>query len=127
LNTGQIFRSKVKNWVVQGNPNVRHYESLLDAKWAAFKGKKFDAIKHYEAAILLAARGGVQHDAALATERLAEFYFYSTEIHDQEEAAFQVCQSIRYWGEWGAIAKVRHLEQKYTDLIAPPNPNVTHL
>jgi hypothetical protein len=127
LKMGKIFRSKVKNWVVQGNPNVKHYESLLDAEWAAFKGKKFDAIKHFEAAILLAARGGLQHDAALATERLAEFYFHSTGIHDREEAAFQVRQSIRYWGEWGAIAKVRHLEQKYADLIAQPEPTVTHL
>jgi hypothetical protein len=127
LKMAQIFRSKVKNWVVQGNPNVKHYESLLDAEWAAIKGKKFDATKHYEAAILQAARGGFQHDAALATERLAELHFHSTEMHDREEAAFQVRQSIRYWGEWGAMAKVRHLEQKYADLIAQPNPTVTHL
>jgi hypothetical protein len=126
LKMAQIFRSKAKNWVVQGNPNVKHYESLLDAEWAPFKGKKFDAIQHFEAAILQAARGGFQHDAAFATERLAEFHFHSTEIYDREEAAFQVGQSIRYWGEWGAMAKVRHLEQKYADLIAQPKPTVTH-
>jgi hypothetical protein len=111
---GQIFLAKVKTWLRLGNPNVKHYESFLEAEWAVFKGKKFDAIKNYEAAILMSARGGYQHDAALATERLGAFHL---RCGDREDAIFQIGQSAKYWGEWGAVTKVRHLNEKYADLL----------
>lgn len=112
---GKIFRSKLKKWLDQGNPNVKHYKTLLDAEWMAFKGKNATAVMHYEAAILLAARGGYQHDAALATERLGDFHL--TISGDLEEAAYQIGLSRKYWGEWGALAKVNHLCQKYANII----------
>jgi hypothetical protein len=117
---GQIIRSKIKKWLAMGNPNVKHYESFLDAEWKAFKGKTFDAVKHYEATILMAARAGYQHDAALATERLGAFHLRVT--GNREDAAYQIGRSIQYWGEWGAVAKVRHLEEKYADLLEPKKP-----
>jgi hypothetical protein len=119
----QIFRSKIKKWLDTGNPNVKHYSLLLDAEWMALKGKKNDAVKQYEAAILLAARGGYQHDAALATERFGEFYLKV--MGDRDDAAYQIGQSIKYWGEWGAVAKVHHLEQKYGDLLPTKSTAVT--
>jgi hypothetical protein len=112
---GQIFRSKIQSWLDMGNPNVKHYGLLLDAEWTAFQGDKYDAIKQYEAAIVRAGRGGYQQDAALATERLGEFYLRI--MGDRGDAAYQIEQSIKYWREWGAIAKVRHLEEKYADLL----------
>ena len=60
---------QIKTWVEQGNPNVLHYESLLDAEMAALNGRNHQARKHYEVAVILAARGGFQQDAALANER----------------------------------------------------------
>jgi hypothetical protein len=115
VKVGRIFRSKINKWLNMGNPNVKHYGSLLDAEWLAFKGDMSGAIKHYELATLLSARGGYQQDAALATERFGEFY--SKVVGDREEAAYQISQSIKYWGQWGAVAKVRHLEEKYADLL----------
>jgi hypothetical protein len=112
---GQIFRLKIHKWLAMGNPNVKHYGSLLDAEWLAFKGNTSGAIKHYELATLLSARGGYQQDAALATERFGEFYWKV--MGDREEAAYQISQSIKYWGQWGAVAKVRHLEAKYAELL----------
>jgi hypothetical protein len=112
---GQVFRSKVKKWLNQGNPNVKHYESLLDAEYMTLKGKNFAAIQAYQASIVAAARGGFQQDAALATERLGEFYW--TVMGDPEAAVYQLGQSMKYWGEWGAVAKVRHLEEKYGELF----------
>jgi hypothetical protein len=113
--TGKIFRSKMNTWLEMGNPNVKHYASLLDAEWTAFKGKKYDAIKKYESAILLAARGGYQQDAALATERFGEFYL--NVMGDRDDAAYQIGQSIKYWRDWGAVAKVQYLEEKYGSLL----------
>jgi hypothetical protein len=112
---GQIFRSKINKWLDMGNPNVKQYGLILDAERLAFQGKKYDAIKRYEAAILLSARGGYQQDAALATQRFGEFYL--TVMGDREEAAYQISQSMKYWGQWGSMAKVRHLQEKYADLL----------
>jgi hypothetical protein len=115
---GQIFRTRIKTWLSQGNPNVKHYDSLLDAEWMALKGNKFVAIKHYEVAILVSARGGYHHDAALATERLGDYYL--TVMSDREMATYQIGESIKFWGEWGAMAKVAHLQEKYADLMPKP-------
>jgi hypothetical protein len=112
---GQIFRSKIHEWLDMGNPNVAHYGALLDAERASFYGKEDAAIKHYEDAILLSARGGYLHDAAVATERCGEFYL--TVMGDRDEAGYQISQSIKYWREWGSVSKVRHLEEKYADLL----------
>lgn len=69
----KIYRSKIKKWLDLGNPNVKHYDTFLDAEALALKGKRFSAIKHYEVTILQAARSGYQQDAALASERLGEY------------------------------------------------------
>jgi hypothetical protein len=112
---GQIFRAKINKWLDMGNPNVKQFGLLLDAECLAFQGKKYDAIKKYEAAILLAARGGYQQDAALATQRFGEFYLRV--MGEQEDAAYHIAQSMKYWGQWGSKAKVRHLQEKYADLL----------
>jgi hypothetical protein len=121
---GQIFRAKINKWLDMGNPNVKQYGLLLDAECLAFQGKKYDAMKQYEAAILLSARGGYQQDAALATERFGEFYLRI--MGEREDAAYQIGQSIKYWGEWGAVAKVRHLQHKYVDLLMDHLPNSSY-
>jgi hypothetical protein len=36
----QICRSKIKKWLDMGNPNVMHYDSILDAEAMALKGEK---------------------------------------------------------------------------------------
>jgi hypothetical protein len=118
---GQIFCAKIKKWLDMGNPNVKQYGLLLDAECFAFQGRKYEAMKQYEAAILLAARGGYQQDAALATERFREFYLRV--MGEREDAAYHIGQSIKYWGEWGAMAKVRHLQEKYADLLMDHLPN----
>jgi hypothetical protein len=117
---GQRFRMKYKKWLSMGNPNLLHYDALLDAEFMAFKGnKKNAAIKYYETAIMLAVRGGYQQDAALATERCGAFYL--TVMGDRENATYQIGQSMTYWREWGAISKVHHLQEKYADLMPRPS------
>ena len=118
---GQIFRSKTKKWLDMGNPNVRYYDSILDAEAMAYKGKRFAAIKHYEVAILQAARGGYQHDAALASERLGEFHV--SVMGDVDEGRYRLQQAMRYWKSWGAVAKVDDLARKYPDFFVSKQPS----
>lgn len=113
---GRKLRSKVKRWIALGNPNLEHYEALLDAEFKAFHGKRDVAIEKYKMAILLAGRGGHQQDAALASERLGSFYLA---LGDREEALYRINESIKYWKFWGAKAKVVHLEREFAALLPP--------
>ena len=112
---GQICRKKIKKWLEMGNPTVMHYESLIDAERMAYQGNKYAALKHYEAAILLSAHGGYQQDAALASERLGEFHL--TVMNDKDQAAYYFGQSLKYWKDWGAMAKVYVLQDAYADIL----------
>ena len=122
---GQICRGKVKRWLDMGNPNVKHYDSLLDAEFLAFKDRRFQAIKQYEVAILLAARGGYQQDAALASERLGEFQI--DVMKDFDEGRYRLGEAVKYWSSWGAVAKVEHLENKYSGLLQRPPSEILSL
>lgn len=116
---GEKLRSKIRKWHQLGNPNVTHYMFFLDAESAALKNKIQDAIEHYRMTIRLAGRTGFIHDAALACERMAEFYLRA--LDDKNEAAYRMQQSMRYWSEWGAVSKVKALEKKYSDLFSIPS------
>jgi len=122
---GQVCRTKVRNWLEKGNPNVKHYDSLLDAEFLAFKGRLFQAIKQYEVAILLSAQGGYQHDAALASERMAEFHIEV--MKDLDVGTYRLHEAVTYWRSWGAMAKVEHLENKYADLLRRPPGEIVSL
>ena len=65
--------AKIKNWVAQGHPNSRHYESLLEAELAAYEGKINLAKECYERGISMASQSGYLHDRALGNERYGEF------------------------------------------------------
>lgn len=119
----RICRSKIKKWLDMGSPNVKHYDTFLDAEAHALKGKRFSAIKHYEVTILQAARNGYQQDAALASERLGEYQL--SVMNDHEEAAFRLREAEKYWRSWGALAKAEHLVAKYPKVfLAQPTGEI---
>jgi hypothetical protein len=108
------IHSTIKSWVKKGNPNVIHYDRLLDAERAALDGKSNAALKHYRSAVSLAVRGGFVHDAALANERYAEYLLH--DMSDRQEAIFYFEEAIKFYSEWGALKKVDLLREKYSDL-----------
>ena len=111
----RICRSKIKKWLDLGNPNVKHYDTFLDAEALALKGKRFSAIKHYEVTILQAGRSGYQQDAALASERLGEYQL--SVMKNSDEGVFRLREAEKYWRSWGASAKVQHLVSKYPEVF----------
>jgi hypothetical protein len=108
------IHSTIKALVKKGNPNVIHYDRLLDAERAALDGKSKAALKHYQSAVSLAARGGFVHDAALANERYAEYLLH--DMSDRQDAIFYFEEAIKFYSEWGALKKVDLLREKYSDL-----------
>ncbi|KAL3926538.1 MAG: hypothetical protein SGBAC_013436 [Bacillariaceae sp.] len=101
------IRKKIAGWVKSGNPNVKHYDTFLQAEHAALRGKKIQAKGKYEEAIKLAARTGHLHHAALFNERFADHL--KRDLNDEEEASYRLKEAIRWYGEWGAKRKVELL------------------
>jgi tetratricopeptide (TPR) repeat protein len=117
ITVGKKLRSKIKAWSKAGNPNVRHYECLVNAELMACEGKHDKAIKLYEEAIKISARCGCQQDAALACERLGDLYL--NVLKSEDDASFRLGLARTYWLGWGAKAKVSQMDNMYSDLPGP--------
>ena len=111
-------------WIKRGNPNVQHYHCLLAAEQAALDGRHEKAEILYKDAIILAARPGHIHDAALFNERFADFLLArkdstsNSSERSSEEAQYRLGEAIRYYNEWGATVKVQMLERLLSGLDA---------
>lgn len=112
---GSFFLKRIQSWSKQGNPNVARFQTLLEAEELAWRGKKGKAIQKYEFAIVQSARGGFQHDAALASERLGDFHW--SVMKDKEETKYRMIEACRYYAGWGAVAKCRALEEFLTTVL----------
>ena len=119
LKLGLKMKAKIKAWIRNGNPNVSHYLSLLEGWHQTVAGHKFDAIRHFETAALLAAKGGKQQDAGLAFEHLGMLYL---EMQENDNAAHQFMEAIKSYQSYGSIAKVVQLEEKHSYLWAKKKP-----
>jgi hypothetical protein len=108
-NMGIRNASIVHSWAKKGNPNCVHMDALLDAERAHLSSKTNKAIENYESAIDLANRLGFVHEQALASERYADMLF---SIGWNDEGLSRLQDAIRWYGEWGAMAKVNQLETK---------------
>lgn len=106
-------RATVKAWVKKGNPNVYHQLELLNAERAVLSKRKDTSDLYYKAA-RLASRGGWIHDAALASERHAE---YLIETGDKGGAIIKLTEAIDRYSGWGAIRKADLLKEMYEDML----------
>jgi tetratricopeptide (TPR) repeat protein len=95
------------------NPNVKRYESLIDAELADLAGDSHLAIKHYKTAILLAGRRGFTNDEALTHERFGE---HALRLGDSNDALYHFERAIELYQEWGAHAKVVQLRSAHGGL-----------
>ena len=114
IKAAKKIRKQVAMWVKKGNINVVHYIPFLEAEEAALKGKSEQAQQLYPKAISLAARSGFQHNAALASERFAEYLLY--DLKEKERAGQYFQDSIKYYTDWGSDYKAEILRRKYSHL-----------
>ena len=113
IKLGKRAHKHVKQLGKNGNPNFLHFDQLIEAEVAAMKGSISTAKKHYENAIMLAARNGSISDQALASERYGD---YMSTCDDENEALYRWQQARGLYDEWGAIAKVEQVESKLSTI-----------
>lgn len=119
---GKQTISRLKKWVVGGNVNCVHLLHLLLAEERALDEKSQDAaISLFEKAIATASRAGLVHDRALAAERTAEYLCRRNGNNDSSRARDNFQIAADSYREWGALAKVDQLEQRWFRAYSTPH------
>ena len=105
----------LKGWAKDGCVNVVHYVAILDAELAILNKAPGEKVQYlYQKAIALSARGGMVHDLAVVTERLA---IYLNSQGELVEAGRRYEQASQYYQEWGFTWKSKYIQREFADLI----------
>ncbi|MBD2494883.1 AAA family ATPase [Nostoc sp. FACHB-280] len=104
----------MKYWAEHAPINHLHKYQLVEAEKARFLGKTLSAMELYDLAIAGAKNNGYIQDEALAYELAAKFYLA---LGRQEIARTYMTKAHYSYICWGAIAKVKDLEAKYSQII----------
>ena len=111
----ELARSRrlLRRWARSG-PDFVHMLTLLDAEHARLRGNPARARALYEESARAARKQAFVHHAALAHERRAQ-----TLLHERREteAAAALRDAIALYESWGALPKVRSLEQLQRTLV----------
>jgi PAS domain S-box-containing protein len=112
---------KMKLWAGHAPMNFQHRYDLVEAETARVLGQ-LEAIDWYEKAIRGARENGYLQDQALAYELAAEFYLG----RGMEKIAQTYLREAHYdYQQWGAMAKVADLEERYPQfLLSPRSPQL---
>jgi PAS domain S-box-containing protein len=108
-------QKKMRKWARHAPMNHQHRYALIAAEQCRVVGKSKDAAEWYAQAIALAQQHHYLHEEALAQELAGKFYL----AQGQPQFA-QVClrDARNAYQQWGATAKVQHLEAHYPQVFA---------
>ncbi|WPB75470.1 AAA family ATPase [Archangium violaceum] len=116
---------QLEQWAELCPENFRALERLVFAERARLLGRSEDATRAYEEAIRVARENGATQYVGLASELAAKFWrtrqapIVAHAFAREARAAYQ---------QWGARAKVQHLESQWPELASkelPPEPLTT--
>ncbi|PCI27221.1 MAG: hypothetical protein COB67_09015 [SAR324 cluster bacterium] len=112
----QVLRQqqkKMDTWAQHCPQNFAHRYQLVTAEMARLQGDHSKAMDCFDASIELSQQYGFLQDQALAASLAIEFYL----VKKKEKFARIYFQEACYgFKKWGAITKVRQLEEKYRTL-----------
>jgi PAS domain S-box-containing protein len=112
---------QLEEWAQNCPENFTNRVSLVAAEIARLEGRALDAMHFYERAIQSARKHGFVQNEGLAHEAAARFYA----ARGFETIAEACLRNARYcYLRWGALGKVRQLEQLHAKLLedAMPRP-----
>ncbi|MEY3302292.1 MAG: hypothetical protein RLZZ139_664 [Cyanobacteriota bacterium] len=105
---------KIQFWAEHAPMNFRHQQHLIEAERYRVLGQVLTAMDCYDLAIAEARENGYIQDQALANELAAKFYFAQNRL---TIARAYMREARYYYLQWGALAKVQHLEKQYPILL----------
>jgi predicted ATPase/signal transduction histidine kinase/tRNA A-37 threonylcarbamoyl transferase component Bud32 len=110
----QANQQKMELWATHAPTNHLHRFYLVEAERYRILGQKLEAMDYYENSIAKSQENGFLQEEALAYELAGKFYqSLGKELIHQTYITKAYYAYIR----WGAIAKVKYLESKYTFLV----------
>lgn len=115
LNSVRQNQTKLqKHWADYAPMNYQHKVDLVEAEKCRVLGQKLEAMDLYDRAIKGAKENEYINEAALAYELAAKFYL----SQGKDLTAKAYMQEARYHYQiWGATAKVKDLEKRYSQLL----------
>ena len=112
-------REQLREWAETYPPTFADKHALVSAEIARLEGRAFDAMQLYEQAIQSAQANSFVQNEALAHEVAARFYA----ARGFETIAQAYLRNARYcYLRWGALGKVRQLEQAHPQLREDSTP-----
>ncbi|MCF4967265.1 trifunctional serine/threonine-protein kinase/ATP-binding protein/sensor histidine kinase [Nostoc sp. CMAA1605] len=112
----KVNQEKLQHWASYAPMNYLHKFHLVEAEYHRVLDNKTAAMDNYERAINLAKENDYIHEAALACELAAQFYLAWGK---QRIVPNYLTDAYRAYQRWGAVAKVKHLQKRYPQLLAP--------
>ncbi|MET0790932.1 MAG: ATP-binding protein, partial [Polyangiaceae bacterium] len=112
---------RIALWAAHCPENFGNRKALIGAELARLEGREPDAQRAYEAAARLAQQHGFVQNEGLAHEHAGQFYAargLSTSA-DAHLRAARVC-----YERWGALSKVKQLDERYPQLRARVTPGL---
>jgi serine phosphatase RsbU (regulator of sigma subunit) len=107
---------KLKLWAENCPDNFQAQYLLVNAEYQRIVGEELAAMEGYDQAIISAKKYGLIQLVALVNETAARFWLKKDKI-----AFSQVYLNEAYiaYQQWGALVKVKNLETRYPQLLAP--------
>jgi predicted ATPase/transcriptional regulator with GAF, ATPase, and Fis domain len=105
---------RLRHWGDNAPENFRAQSLIVSAEVARLRGSDAEALDFFGSALDVAAHQECPRERALANELLARFWIQRG--HPVVASLFLRAAIDRYL-EWGAIAKARHLEEKFPNLL----------
>jgi PAS domain S-box-containing protein len=110
---------QLQEWVESCPENFENCAALVGAEIARLDGRELDATRLYELAIHSARANGFIHNEALAYELAARFY---AERGFETNSQAHLRNARDCYLRWGALGKVRQLEQVHPELLEDASP-----
>jgi PAS domain S-box-containing protein len=107
-------QEKMQKWAHHAPMNFQHKYDLVEAEKARVSGQILEAEAYYERSIQGARENKYIQEEALAYELAAKFYLE----REREKIASTYMKEAHYcYDRWGARAKVKDLESRYSQLL----------
>jgi len=109
-------QAKLRHWANYAPTNHLHKWELVEAERCRVLGQVVEAMDGYDRAIALAQEHQYPQEAALANELAANFYLSRSQ---PKIAQAYLLDAYYGYARWGALAKVKQLEQQHALLLVP--------